>query len=245
MRIPRIFVAAPLKAGAELALPPGAHQHVSQVLRLGQGAPLQLFNGDGQNYPATVTSSQRKTTWVQITGAEPGLPEPELPLTLAAALAKGDRMDLIFQKAVELGVHKIQPLLTDRSVPRPAGERLQRRMAHWLALIQAACEQCGRSLIPELAGPQSLATLLQEESPPRRIALDPKGDTTLAALTPPTDAVMLLIGPEGGWSPAESTAFAAQGITRLWLGPRVLRTETAAITAVGLVQAYWGDLGNG
>ena len=244
MRIPRIYTGpAPLNPGSEIELPDDAFRHTVQVLRLRPGAPLVLFNGDGNDYPATLASVERRRAGVRIEGCKPNTSESPLELHLVQAISKAEHMDLTLQKAVELGVHAIQPVLSIRGLRLPA-ERLARKLEHWRAVIVSACEQCGRSRIPELRDPLKLDAWLQSQAPADglRLLLDPCAAQGLDTLTPPTGTVELLIGPEGGFAPEELELAARARLLGLRLGPRVLRTETAGIVATALLQAQWGDL---
>ena len=244
MRIPRIYTGpGTLSPGAEFALPDNAFRHTVQVLRLRPGAPLVLFNGDGNDYPATLTSVERRRAGVRIEGCEPTINESSLALHLVQAISKAEHMDLTMQKAVELGVHVIQPVLSSRGLRLPP-ERLAKKLDHWRAVIVSACEQCGRSRIPELRDPLKLDAWLQSQAPADglRLLLDPCAARGLNTLTPPAGTVELLIGPEGGFAPEELEQAARAQLLGLRLGPRVLRTETAGIVATALLQAQWGDL---
>ncbi len=243
MRIPRIYQDAPLPIDSEFELDERAQRHLTQVLRLRPPAPLILFNGNGREYRATLQRLERKQAMAWIVAATPGLPESPLPITLAQAIAKGERMDIVLQKATELGVKHIQPLHCQRSMAPPPADRLARRMAHWQGIVIAACEQCGRSDLPTLSAPMGLADWLARDAELAKIVLDPSGQDSLSIARPPEQGCGLLVGPEGGWAGAEITRFADMGCLRLRLGPRTLRTETAALTAIALLQARWGDLG--
>ncbi|MCU0834518.1 MAG: 16S rRNA (uracil(1498)-N(3))-methyltransferase [Chromatiaceae bacterium] len=241
MRTPRVYVDRPL-APSELDLSEQASFHLVQVLRLRAGDPLVLFNGDGYDYPARLLNTGRSGTRVRID--VPGPPEeaPPLALHLGLGISKGERMDFALQKAVELGVTRVTPLVTERTVVRLEGERRERRGRHWWGLIVAACEQSGRRRLPVLDPAAGLGDWLAgpHKSP---LLLDPHGAQPLTATPPPTGAVSLLVGPEGGLSDAERAAATAAGFLGVRLGPRILRTETAPLAALAVIQALWGDLG--
>ncbi|AHF05229.1 16S rRNA methyltransferase [Marichromatium purpuratum 984] len=243
MRIPRVHVDQPLTADADCALPSGPARHLAQVLRLGPGAEVVLFDGSGHDFPATIAHSGRDGVAVRL-GA-PGLaePAPRLEIHLALGVSKGERMDFALQKAVELGVTRITPLRTERSVVRLDGARLARRLDHWRGVIVSACEQSGRRRLPRLDDLQALPDWLPAGWPGGLI-LDPRAERALTTLTPPETGVTLLIGPEGGLSEREINQARAQGFTGVRLGPRVLRTETAPLAAIALIQGLWGDLGD-
>ncbi len=242
MRIPRIFLDQTLTEGFQVTLDPRAHHHVVQVLRLRANTNLCLFNGDGNNYFAAITSIDRRLTTARIDTVQPGLPESPLQLVLGTAIAKGERMDFIMQKAVELGVTSIRPILANRGSQSPSTERLLRRRQHWQGVVISACEQCGRSRIPALAEPLTLAEWLRTETYRVALALDPQGTRKITQIEPPENPVAVLIGPEGGWNEDELADMTRYDVLQLRLGPRILRTETAALCAITLVQAAWGDL---
>lgn len=244
MRTPRIYTGLPpLVPGEEIELPGNAFRHVVQVLRLRPGAALVLFNGDGNDYPAILTDVGRRSACARIEDCKPNLNESTLRLHLVQAISKSDHMDITVQKAVELGVQLIQPVLSARGLRLPP-ERLSRKLEHWRAVAVSACEQCGRSRIPELRNPMKLDAWL--ESPASgagiRVLLDPTATHGLEVQPRPHGSVELLIGPEGGFAPEELEQAASARVLGLRLGPRVLRTETAGIVAIALMQARWGDL---
>ena len=244
MRIPRIYTGPDaLNPGTEVELPDNAFRHTVQVLRLRPGAQLVLFNGDGHDYPAQLTNVERRRASAQVQERTPNTSESPLVLHLVQAISKAEHMDITVQKAVELGVHAIQPVLSTRGLRLPP-ERLARKLEHWRAVAVSACEQCGRSRIPELREPLKLDAWLQS-SPPAdglRLLLDPGATRGLDALPPPQGVIELMIGPEGGLAPEEMEQAMRTGLLGLSLGPRVLRTETAGIVATALLQAQWGDL---
>ncbi|MEP7297731.1 MAG: 16S rRNA (uracil(1498)-N(3))-methyltransferase [Burkholderiales bacterium] len=226
---PRLFVDRPLRADDTFALPPGPARHV-QVLRLQPGAALTLFNGEGGEWAATVTQMGRSDVTVQL-GAHADVSR-ELPLhvTLALGMPANERMDAVVEKATELGVAAIQPLMCERSVLRLAGERAQKKVAHWQSVALSACEQSGRTRVPRVAEVCTLSQWLQAlPSGPTRWMLSLREARSIAAMPSPTDAVLCLSGPEGGLSPAEELAAAAAGFAALSLGPRVLRADTAPL----------------
>lgn len=226
--------------GAELALPAAALAHV-QARRLKPGAGLALFDGRGGEYAATLLSLGRREARVRIDAHHPRETESPLALTLLQGISKGEHMDLAVQKATELGVSRIVPVLCAHSVVRLDPQRARRRQQHWQAVAASACEQCGRNRIPTIAEPAPLATALAETGSGLGLVLDPEATTGVAAL-PARAAFALLVGPEGGLAPAEIEQAAAAGFARLRLGPRVLRTETAAAAALTALQVRFGDL---
>jgi 16S rRNA (uracil1498-N3)-methyltransferase len=242
MRTIRVHVDQPLVVGQELVLPEDALRHLGTVLRLGPGDTFVLFNGDGHDYLARWVAGARKGARAAVLAREPVDRESPLQITLAQALCRGEKMDLVLQKATELGVRAVQLLHSARSEVKLDGERLPARMQHWRRVIVAACEQCGRALVPDLHPPQPLALWLQQRISGLRLHLDPQAQASLASL-PAVDAVTLLVGPEGGLAPEELERLEASGSTGLRLGPRVLRSETAGLAAIAALQARCGDMG--
>ncbi|MES2481601.1 MAG: 16S rRNA (uracil(1498)-N(3))-methyltransferase [Pseudomonadota bacterium] len=233
--MPRLHCPAALSDGLSLDLPPGAARHV-QVLRLQPGDAVTLFNGEGGEFDATIERMGRSDVAVRV-GAFHAL-EREAPraVVLAVGMPANERMDWLVEKAAELGVAGIQPLLAERSVLRVAGERAARKQAHWQAIAIAACEQCGRNRVPAVAPVQELARWCADPGlPALRLALSLAPDArpliTLAARTP-AEPVLLLSGPEGGLSPAELALLASRGFLPASLGPRVLRADTAPLAAL-------------
>ena len=241
-RIPRIYHPESLQGQSELVLHDQAAQHVARVLRLGAGAQLVLFDGQGGQYPASILAVERREVRVVVGEFEVLDVESPLAITLAQGVSKGERMDLTIQKAVELGVNRIVPLATERSVVNLKGERRDKKLAHWRGVIVSACEQCGRNTLPELLPWQDLEAWLAQPQDGPKLLLDHRADNTLAQLARPSE-LTLLIGPEGGLADTERAAAYRAGYQGLRLGPRVLRTETAALTAITVLQARWGDLG--
>lgn len=245
MRLTRVFVDAPLAAGATVALPEDAAGHLLRVLRLGAGDACVLFNGDGFDYPARITAAGRRDASVQV--GEPRSPgtESTLRVVLVQAVARGEKMDWIVQKATELGAAGIVPVLSERTEVKLDAQRADKRVAHWQAVATAACEQCGRARVPGIAAPQPLAGALAGlPGDAVRLILDPEAEArSLDALQLAHDAVACIaIGPEGGWSPRDLSQLRAAGFGGLRLGPRVLRTETAGIAGIAALQARYGDM---
>ena len=243
MRAIRLYIDAPLEAGQELALPDDIIRHATRVLRLGPGDPVVLFNGDGAQYPARLTTVDARTAHAQIDAVETPNRESPLRVTLVQALARGEKMDWIIQKAAELGVTRILPVVTERSEVKLDAARGDKRLEHWRAVAIAACEQCGRNVLPELAVPAPLATCLaaQAADPGTRWMLHPGEATRLRDVASGTTTVALAIGPEGGFGDTDLAALRQAGYHALVLGPRILRTETAGLAAVAALQAVVGD----
>ncbi len=222
----------------------GQAHHVIHVLRLQAGAALTLFDGRGVEYPALIKRMDRSALILTVSARHEISRESPLDIVLAQGISSGERMDYTVQKCVELGVSAIQPLTTQRSVVRLTAERAERRVAHWQTVAAAACEQCGRNRVPEVLPVQSLMNWLGELALPNdtRLLLSPhSGATRLRDAARPAGKVTLLVGPEGGWNPQEAGAALTAGYAPLMLGPRVLRTETAAVAALAAMQALWGD----
>ena len=243
MRRTRLHVDLPLAAGQDLSLPAPAVQHLVQVLRLRPGDDFIVFNGNGRDYPAAILSVHRQGVLIRI--GEHGESESPLPLGvhLGIGISKGERMDFSIQKAVELGVAEVTPLFAGRVMVRLAGDRLAKRQEHWQGILIAACEQSGRRRLPRLNPVQDLDTWVAQGHP-CPLLLDHRAHRSLRSLPPPGPALTLLIGPEGGLAPAECERAYQSGYTGVRLGPRILRTETAPLAALAIVQALWGDLGD-
>jgi 16S rRNA (uracil1498-N3)-methyltransferase len=241
MRLSRLFTDQELAPGTEVPLDAAAAHYLLRVLRLKTGDRLVLFNGDGADYAAQVTATEKRQVRVAVDSRLPGTPESPLGVTLVQAISRGERMDQSLQKATELGVCGIQPLVTERVEVRLRGARQDKRMAHWLAVVRSACEQSGRARIPELHPVATLADWLSLPVGHPRVALDPGAAKPLSALELRGGRLELLVGPEGGLSDAELRRLAAGGVTRVRMGPRVLRTETAGPAAIAVLQAIAGD----
>ncbi|HWJ04239.1 MAG TPA: 16S rRNA (uracil(1498)-N(3))-methyltransferase [Steroidobacteraceae bacterium] len=244
MRVTRVFVDEPLTPDADLALPAAAANHVARVLRLREGATIVAFDGSGGDFQCEILAVKGDRVLVRVGARASGLAESPLHITLVQAVSRSERMDWTLQKATELGVRTIVPVLSTRSVVRLDERQAEKKLRHWQALVAAACEQCGRSVLPEVRPPQELARHLATAARDgERYVLSPTGATSLAGLTGVGPRVELLIGPEGGLEDTEIERAVASGYAPVRLGPRVLRTETAGIVALAVLQARWGDLG--
>jgi 16S rRNA (uracil1498-N3)-methyltransferase len=243
MREIRCFVPMPLPTGSVVELPELAAGHLLRVLRLGPGAGVTLFNGDGFDYPAQIEAARKQRCSVRI---EHGIPNPnESPLrsVLLQSVARGEKMDLILQKACELGVSEVCPVITERTEVRLDGERAERRHGHWLGVLRGAAEQSGRARVPRLAPLRTLADALAQLPAGKRVLLAPDAPHALSLIPLDADpAVQLLIGPEGGLGERDLHTARAAGFAAARLGPRILRTETAGLAALAVLQARWGDL---
>ena len=248
-----------LTIGATVRLSDNAAAHATRVLRLEISDCIVLFNGDGNDYTSVITSIKTKSkssevlvivkTFVKITNESP------LNITLLQGISSGDRMDYTIQKAVELGVTAIVPIITTRSVVKLSNERAEKRLAHWQHIVHAACGQSGRAFVPKVTQPCTLPQWLattplpfkgEGKTPPIRILLNPIGALRLSELPKPTGnielrPVELLVGAEGGLSQSEIDMALSQGFQSVVLGARILRTETAALVAIAAMQTLWGD----
>ena len=238
----RFFCPAKLALGATVDLPDNAAHHALRVLRMKAGDELTLFNGDGHDYVAEILRISKSSVTVKIVGMLEVCNETPLQVTLAQAISSGDRMDFTLQKAVELGVARIQPLAAERSVVKLSGEKIERRREHWQNVVISACEQSGRAVVPEVLSPVPLPSWLGTgEVFDLKLILSPTAQLTLHDLQQPQGRTCLLIGCEGGFSPQEYQAAEGCGFTPVKLGARVLRTETAALAALAALQTLWGD----
>jgi len=240
MSTPRFYLDQPLARGARFTLPPGPARHAARALRLAVDDAIVLFNGRGGEYTARIERIQKDDVAVSLTGFADTERESRLRVMLAQGISSGERMDYTLQKAVELGVAAIQPIAAKRSVVKLAGERADKRVAHWQGVVASACEQCGRNQVPPVSAPLTLANWLGQSSG-RLLFLSPLADARLADLPAPTGTDCLVAGPEGGFEADEIAALHAAGAIPVRLGARVLRTETAALAALAAMQTLWGD----
>lgn len=240
--IPRFHCPFPLAPGATVELPPEAAHHAAKVLRMAEGDAVMLFDGRGGEWTARLKRVGKAMAAV-LESFDDADREPPLAVTLAQGLPAADKMDWIVQKGTELGVARIRPVVARRSVIRLSGERMERRVAHWQAVAVAACEQCRRNRVPEVAALVDLGHYLGEApaSGELRLMLAPGAERRLADLGRPAGPVTLLIGPEGGFEEGELAAAEMAGFQAVSLGPRVLRTETAGAATLAAMMALWGD----
>jgi 16S rRNA (uracil1498-N3)-methyltransferase len=239
----RFYSAEKLSLDALVPLSISAAIHATRALRLNVGDRLKLFNGDGMDYSCELISIKKSEVIAKVLASQAIENESPLNITLLQGISSGDRMDYTIQKAVELGVNAIQPISTERSVVKLNQERAQKRLEHWQNIVTSACEQSGRAFVPQVLPPISLSNWLSDNAQGNatRILLNPVGALKIAALTKPIDQIQLLIGAEGGLSLNEIDAATSQGFQSIILGPRILRTETAALTAITSMQILWGD----
>jgi len=240
---PRIHLPVSLTVGQTVELDENARRHVAQVLRLRVGDRVVLFNGEGGEYPATIVHTGKRSVQVRIDDFAAIDRESPLRVHLGLGISKGERMDFALQKATELGVARITPLFTERVVVRLDDRRLGKRHDHWRGVIAAACEQSGRNRLPVLHDALALDDWLAARDEASRLFLDPRAEHSLKDLPAPGADVALAIGPEGGFSARERDRIRQRQFTGVELGPRVLRTETAAMAALAAVQLLWGDMG--
>jgi len=242
MRAPRFFSPTPLQPDAEIALDAEAARHAARALRLTVGAEVVLFDGRGGEYTATLIAVERGRVVARTGPRNPIERESPVAVSLAQGLAKGERMDLIVQKAVELGVAELHPVLTERCEVRLDAQRASKRLARWHGVAQAACEQCGRNRLPTIHEPIALDVWLSRATTGVRLVLDPAAHERLGAHPVGADGVTMLIGPEGGLSQRELDDATRAGYLAVRLGPRVMRTETAALAALVAIQTIYGDM---
>ena len=239
----RIYADIDLVDGAKITLGEEAYHHLVVVLRRIRGDAIVLFNGRGGEYPATIETVGKRQLGVRIGPLRNVERESPLAITLVQAVSKGERMDYTIQKAVELGVTAIQPVITDRVVVRLDAERWARKQEHWQGIVVAACEQSGRTRIPRVAPVRDLNDWMPTcPTDAFRLILSLTVTPTVARRAP-GQPVVLLVGPEGGWSEIERKLADLAGFAGLALGPRVLRTETAGVVALSVLQSQWGDMG--
>jgi len=243
MSAPRFYCPATLPESGSFDLPEAAAHHASRVLRLRVGDAVQLFDGAGHACDAVIGSISGKHVTLDKLHPCPVNAISDLHIILAQAMSSSEKMDWVVQKATELGVAEIQPVQTQRSVAKLSGERIGKRSEHWRGVIIAACEQCGRNALPQVHAPQDLShwLALADMQAGSKFILLPDGATALHAQAKPQGQVTLLIGPEGGFTPDEALMAQQAGFVPVLLGPRVLRTETAAIAGITALQTLWGD----
>lgn len=242
MRIPRLWVPTVLETGALVPLPSETVHYLRSVLRLAIGAEVVLFDGEGCECLGQIASLGRQDGQVRLTGdSVTPLRESPLDITLLQGISRGERMDFALQKAVELGVGHIVPVVCVRTGVHLSGERAVRRQAHWQGIVAHAAAQCGRARLPTLSAVLPLAQAVTLVEADLRLMLEPNAEQGIGELTP-TPSVALLIGPEGGLDLREQILAREHGFQGLRLGPRILRTETAALAAITVLQSHWGDL---
>ncbi|ATF91092.1 16S rRNA (uracil(1498)-N(3))-methyltransferase [Cedecea neteri] len=243
MRIPRIHHPENLSVGQDVALSEDAANHVGRVLRMGAGQTIQLFDGSNQVFDAEIVQADKKSVRVKVLAGNEDDRESPLWLHLGQVMSRGEKMEFTIQKAVELGVNVITPLFSERCGVKLDAERLNKKLQQWQKIAIAACEQCGRNRVPEVRPAMELADWCAEQDAALKLNLHPRASASINTLPQPVERVRLLIGPEGGLSADEIAMTAEHQFTDILLGPRVLRTETTALTAITALQVRFGDLG--
>ena len=244
MRIPRIYHPESLEYQPQCQLSEDAANHVGRVLRMVEGEQLELFDGSNHIYPAIITASNKKSVKVNILGRELSDKESNLKIHLGQVISRGERMEFTIQKSVELGVNVITPLWSERCGVKLDGERMDKKIQQWQKIAIAACEQCGRNVVPEIRPLMKLQDWCAEDDGALKLNLHPRAQHSIKTLPMiPKDGVRLLIGSEGGLSEQEIVQTQQNGFTEILLGKRVLRTETASLAAISALQIYFGDLG--
>lgn len=243
MSAPRFYCPVTLPSSGLFELPPDAAHHAQRVLRLRVNDPVQIFDGEGHACDARISSISGKHVDLDIINTCPPQTQPALQIVLAQAMTSSEKMDWIVQKATELGATEVQPVQTQRSVAKLSQERAEKRTEHWHGVVVAACEQSGRNELMQVHAPLDLSHWLagQRNTPGSKFILLPDGAVALHAQDKPAGPVILLIGPEGGFTPDEALMAKQAGFIPVLLGPRVLRTETAALAGISALQTLWGD----
>lgn len=240
MRITRIHTTQRLSSNTAVVLETEPSHHLARVLRLGVGDPVTLFDGHGGEYPGEITAVNKKQVEVLTGALLQNTSESPLAIHLGVAISRGERMDWIVQKSTELGVTALTPLATEHTGVKLSGDRATKKIQHWQQVAISACEQCGRNRPPAVHSLQTLESWLASTDAERKFVLHHRADSVDAGATPAS--IALLVGPEGGLSEREIAAAEHSGFTSLRLGPRVLRTETAPLAAIAILQGYWGDM---
>ena len=241
--MPRFYCPQPLATGLIIDLPEAVAHHV-HVVRLAPGESITLFNGDGGEYTAVLQTVEKRRASAEIKAHSARDAELPYAVTVAQALPEASKMDWIIEKAVELGASAFQPLAARRCVVKLAGERAEKKLVHWQGVIISACEQSGRNRLPQLAPVDDFKDWIAQQDMHRRVILTPRASQSLAAWArhQPPQALTIMVGPEGGFSEEEENLAVAQGALPLSMGPRILRTETAALAALAALNASWGGM---
>lgn len=242
-RTPRIFIHDPLASGQRLVLEGESAAHLGRVLRARAGEPVMLFDGSGPEFDGEIVEATRRSVAIAVGSRREADRESALELVLLQGVCRNERMDWVVRKATELGVTAIRPVLAARSVVKLDPAKVAPKIEHWRAIAISACEQCGRNTLPDILPPLPVPAALTAHPGATGVLLDPEAAGGLESLGGPEGPLCLLVGPEGGLDERERAAAAAAGYRGIRLGPRILRTETAALTGVALLQAWFGDLG--
>ena len=238
--MPRFYLPTALAPHTTLNLPDNIIRHI-HVLRLNAGDSITLFNDTGNDFAATLQTIGKRHAECHITAQRQPENESALNITLVQAVSSGERMDFTLQKSVELGVRAIQPIISERCVVRLSGDRADKRVQRWQDIVIAACEQSGRSIVPTVLPIVSFSDYLRQMPPELHLMMSLRRAPTLRDIAPAPQTLRLMIGPEGGWTPAEEQAALEAGVQTITLGKRVLRTETASLAALAAMQVLWGD----
>lgn len=244
MRSIRLYSSQTLTANTTIELDPNVAKHAVQVLRLKTGNAIILFNGDGMDYPATLEVAGKRAL-AALSETQHNRCESDLPITLVQGISRSEKMDFTLQKATELGITQVQPIFCRRSIVNLKGARLEKKLIHWESVIQSACEQSGRSKIPKLLQTRDITHYFDSLSGYQnstRIMLDPASNTSFSEIKSGSQGFELLIGPEGGFDDTEIAAAQIAGFSPVSLGPRILRTETAGLASIAILQSLYGDL---
>jgi 16S rRNA (uracil1498-N3)-methyltransferase len=241
MRLSRVYTPQQLATDEPVELTGASSHYLSRVLRLSEGDTVILFNGDGKDYTGEISAIERQRVLVKVMAGETPGNESPLKITLVQAICRGERMDFSLQKATELGVFCVQPLITERVEVRLDKNRQAKRLAHWQGVVRSACEQSGRAVVPKVNSPLSFTDWIALEDECPRLLLDPTASRPLSSYPVEADSVSILTGPEGGFSPREIQDARTQKIEAVSLGTRILRTETAGPAAITILQVIAGD----
>ncbi|OXX51288.1 16S rRNA (uracil(1498)-N(3))-methyltransferase [Vibrio sp. V12_P9A6T4] len=243
MRIPRIYHPTPLQPSSIIALNDDAAGHIGRVLRMQAGQEVLLFDGSGAEFPAEITEVSKKNVLVNVLKRVESSCESPLNLHLGQVISRGDKMEFTIQKSVELGINTITPLISERCGVKLDAKRFEKKLEQWQKIAISACEQCGRNIVPLIRPIMQLQEWCAEPSDALKLNLHPRAKYSINTLPQPINKVRLLIGPEGGLSESEISMTEQYHFEETLLGPRVLRTETAALTAITALQVRFGDLG--
>ncbi|MDB4837129.1 16S rRNA (uracil(1498)-N(3))-methyltransferase [Marinomonas sp.] len=243
MRIPRIFIDTVLNENTEISMPDSTFQHVCKVLRLKAGHPMKIFNGEGGQFDATLIEVEKRSARLKVTNFEPLNNESPIEVTIGQSLSRGERMDYAIQKAVEAGVFAIQPLFSERCEVKLTKDRTEKRQKHWQQIAISAAEQSGRGVVPIVHPPIALDTWVEQCNQTLKLTLHHHSAQPIHQLTQPSEhRTCLLIGPEGGLTENEVELSRQHNFQAITLGPRVLRTETAPVVALSVINSLWGDI---
>jgi 16S rRNA (uracil1498-N3)-methyltransferase len=242
MRIPRIYVNESLSIGSEFVLPKDATRHLISVLRVKVGQSVTIFNGEGGEYTGSLINANKNNSTISINQFLAVERESKLKTHLAIGVSRGDRMDWIIQKTTELGVTEITPIFTERTEVKLSGSRLEKKLSHWQQIAISSCEQNQRNFIPSINKTLSFSNWIESNPNGLKLLMHHQSNSGLSELSPKEDKMVLMVGPEGGLSDAEISTAKAAGYYSISMGPRILRTETAPIAALSILQSLWGDM---